>query len=34
MKGGVGTVNAIVTAQPIERTQAKTSRQKRIVLVE
>jgi hypothetical protein len=33
MKGGVGTVSAIVTAQPIERIQARLSRQKRTRLL-
>jgi len=30
IRGGFGTVSAIVIEQPIDTTQAKTSRQKRI----
>jgi len=33
MKGGVGTVSAIVIAQPIDIAQARTSRQKRTRLL-
>ena len=33
MRGGVGTVNAITTEQPIDKAQAMTSRQKRTRLL-